>query len=129
MGATPQLLESRFYVIPVVLTAGAATAVQTTPAEPVGAYPFIWEELGAFWDTTNGLWTIRISDNGANNFFSSVQWQIATLVGVDQRPYELKVPWRFEPGSGIMVEALNSGGAGDTLTLLFIGRRLPTAAM
>ena len=128
MGATI-LTDPRFYVIRIDLTAAAATATQTTPAQPVGSFPFVWEELGSFWDTTNGLWTIRISDNAANNFFSADQFQIGALAGVDQRPYELKVPWRFESGGGIMVEAFNAGPAPDTLSLLFIGRRIPTPAM
>jgi len=118
-----------FYVIEVELTAATVTATSTTPAAQIGSFPFVWEELGAYWNTTNGDWQIRVSDNGANQFFSSMEFNIATLVGVEQKPYELRTPWRFEAGSGIMVEATNDGTGTDTLHLLFIGKRLPSSAI
>lgn len=126
MGAS---VQEYFYVIEVELTAATLTATSTTPAAQIGSFPFVWEELGAYWNTTNGDWQIRISDNGANQFFSSSEIKVESLVGVEQRPYELRTPWRFEAGSGIMVEATNDGGATDTLFLAFIGKRLPSSAV
>ncbi len=114
-----------FYVIEVELTAGAGAATSTLPAEPIGGMPFVWEELGAFWNTTNGDWQIRISDNSANRYFSSMEVKVAGMVGIEQKPYELKTPYTFQPGSAIMVEGTNDGGAGDTLFLSFLGKRLP----
>jgi len=116
-----------FYMIEVALTAATVSATSTSPAKPIGSYPFRWERLGAYWDATNGDWQIRISDNGAGQFFSSDEVPINALVGdVDQKPFELPEPYTFDKGSAIMVEATNNGGATDTLYLLFIGRRLPT---
>jgi len=119
-----------FYTIEVQLTAATLTATSTSPAKPIGSYPFEWERLGAYWNTTNGDWQIRISDNGANQFFSADEIPINALVGdVDQKPFELPEPWTFDKGSAIMVEATNNGTGTDTLYLLFIGRRLPTPAV
>ncbi len=122
-------IAERWYAVRVQLTALTLTATQTLPAQEIGANPFIWEELGSYWNATNGDWTIRISDNGGNFFFSADQFPVNCLASVDQRPYELKTPYRFDQGSAIMVEAYNGGGALDTLTLLFIGRRLPKDAV
>lgn len=122
-------VQEYFYVIEVELTAGTLTATSTLPAAQIGSTPFVWEQLGAYWNTTNGDWQVRISDNGANQYFSSMEFKVASLIGVEQKPFELPVPWRFEAGSGIMVEATNDGGATDTLYLAFIGKRLPSSAV
>jgi len=127
MGATR---NKYFYTVEITLTtaAGGGAAVSTAPAKPIGSFPFIWEELGGYWDESNGDWQVRISDNGANQFFGADQFPVACLLGnADREPYVLKTPWRFEAGSAIMVEAINNGSAGDTLYLLFIGHRLPSA--
>lgn len=118
-------LKEYFYVIEIELTAATLSAITTTPAQQIGSMPFVWEQLGAYWNTTNGDWQVRISDNSANQFFSSMEFKVAGLIGVDQRPFELPVPWTFMPGSAIFVEATNDGGATDTLFLSFIGKRLP----
>ena len=118
-----------FYIYEIELTAATATATSTAPAEPIGSYPFIWESLGAWWNTTNGNWQIKISDNAAQKFFSSMEVKVASMVGVDQKPFDLPVPYRFEPGSGIMVEATNDGSGTDTLFLSFIGKRIPSPAL
>lgn len=122
-------VQEHFFIIEVELTAAAAAATSTLPALQIGSYPFVWEELGAYWNTTNGDWQIRISDNGANQYFSTMECKVAGLVGVEQKPYELRTPYTFLPGSGIMVEATNDGGAPDTLFLSFIGKRLPSMAV
>lgn len=127
MGASQ--VQEYFYVIEIELTAAAGAAISTAPAQAIGSEPFVWEQLGAYWDTTNGDWQVRISDNGANKFFSSMQWKVAALIGVDQRPFELSVPWTFMPGGAIMVEATNDGAGLDTLFLSFIGKRLASPAM
>lgn len=121
-------IQEHFYLFEIELTAGAGLTTSTLPAQSIGSYPFVWQELGAYWDTTNGDWQIRISDNSANQYFSSMECKIAGLVGVEQKPYELRTPYTFLPGSGIMVEATNDGGAGDTLFLSFIGKRLESMA-
>lgn len=121
-------LIENFYIIEVELTAAAGAATTTLPAQQIGDKPFVWEELGAFWNTTNGDWQVRISDNAANQYFSSMEVKVAGMVGVEQKPYELKTPYTFLPGSAIMVEATNDGGALDTLFLSFIGKRLSNQA-
>lgn len=114
-----------FYCIPIELTAGADATITTTPAVSVGSIPFQWEELGAMWDDTNGIWEIRITDNGLDRAFSPERFEVATLCGSTERePYKLRKPWIFDAGSAIHVEAHNDGGAQDTLFLLFIGLRL-----
>ncbi len=119
-----------FYNIEVALTAATLTATSTTPAQPIGSYPFVWLMLGAYWNATNGDWQIRISDNGANQYFSAMEYPINALVGdQDQKPFELPDPYTFDQGSAIMVEATNNGTGTDTLFLLFIGRRLPNPAV
>jgi len=118
-------LNEYFYVIEIELTAAAGAATTTTPAQQIGSQPFVWEQLGAYWDTTTGDWQVRISDNSANQFFSSMEIKVGGLIGVDQRPFELSVPWTFMPGSAIFVEATNDGAGLDTLFLSFIGKRLP----
>lgn len=119
-----------FYTIEVALTAATLTATSTSPAQPIGSFPFEWLQLGAYWNATNGDWQMRISDNGANQFFSSQEFPINALVGdVDQKPFELPEPYTFDKGSAIMVEATNNGTGTDTLYLVFIGRRLPSAAI
>lgn len=118
-------LSEYFYVIEIELTAATGAAITTTPAQQIGNMPFVWEQLGAYWNTTNGNWQVRISDNGANQFFSPMEFKVAGLIGVDQKPFELSVPWTFMPGSAIMVEATNDGTGTDTLFLSFIGKRLP----
>lgn len=116
--------QEYFYVIEVELTAATGAAISTTPAQQVGSIPFVWEQLGAYWNTTDGDWQVRISDNGANQFFSSMEFKVAGLIGVEQKPFELPVPWTFLPGSAIMVEATNDGSGTDTLFLSFIGKRI-----
>jgi len=122
-------VEESFYVIEVELTAAAGAATSTTPAQPIGSYPFLWEELGAYWDDTTGDWQVRISDNGRNHYFSSMEVKVAGMVGIEQKPYELRTPWRFDAGSGIMIEGTNDGAGLDTLFLSFIGKRLPAGAI
>lgn len=118
-----------FYIYEIELTAATLSAITTAPAEPIGSNPFLWERLGAYWNTTNGDWQIRISDNGANKFFSSMEVKVASMIGAEQKPFELTVPYLFLAGSSIMVEATNDGGATDTLFLSFIGKRLPSSAI
>ena len=126
MGANNnQVLGEQFYQIQIQLTAATGASATTTPAEQIGSFPFRWEELGADWDDSNGDWDIRISDTGGNRFFSPHQIKVKALVGLEKQPYELKHPYVFAWGSGIMVEAKNNGSATDTLTLVFVGARLP----
>ena len=116
----------QFYQIQVQLTATASGGTATTtPAAPIGSYPFRWEELGADWDDAKGDWSVRISDISGDKYFSSEKVNVSALVGVDKQAYELKHPWTFGAGSAIMVEATNDGSDTDTLTLLFVGARLP----
>lgn len=126
MGAVKS--QEHFFVIEVELTAAAGAATSTLPALQIGSYPFVWEELGAYWDTTTGDWQVRISDNGANLYFSTMEFKVGGLLGIEQKPYELKTPYTFLPGSGIMVEGTNDGAGLDTLFLSFIGKRLPSMA-
>ena len=112
------------YMIVVELTAGTGASVVSSPAVLVGSIPFAWEELGAHWNTTNGDWEIKISDNGDNTAFSADKVPLTGLVGDDKQPYVLKHPWIFSGGSSIYVEATNNGSGTDTLYLLFIGKRL-----
>lgn len=119
-------LGGKFYMVQLKLTAAAGASVSTSPAEPIGSLPFRWEELGAFWDDSNGIWSVKITDNGNDQAFSAGKISVDALIGsADRDPYILKHPYLFAGGSSIMVEATNDGGAGDTLTLLFIGKRLP----
>lgn len=116
----------KFYVIEVVLTtaAGAGATVNTTPSQTIGPDEFLWEELGADWVTTTGKWKIKITDDGESQPFSPGYVEVQGLVGSTERqPYVLKHPWRFKGGSAIMVEAINNGTGGDTLSLQFIGKR------
>lgn len=112
------------YMIVVELTAGTLASVVSSPAVLVGSIPFAWEELGAHWNTTNGDWEIKISDNGDNTAFSADKVPLTALVGDDKQPYQLRHPWIFSGGSSIYVEATNNGSGTDTLYLLFIGKRL-----
>lgn len=121
-------VQEHFYLYEIELTAAAGAATSTLPAQPIGAYAFVWEELGAYWDTTTGDWQIRISDNSGNQYFSSMECKVGGLLGIDQKPYELKTPYTFLPGSGIMVEGTNNGAGLDTLFLSFIGKRIPSMA-
>lgn len=119
-------LGGKFYMIQLTLTAAAGASVSTLPAEPIGAQPFRWEELGAFWDDAKGIWTIKVTDNGNDEAFSSGKISVDAVIGsADRDPYILKHPYLFTGGSSIMVEATNDGSAQDTLTLVFIGKRLP----
>lgn len=115
-----------FYEIQIELTAGPGVTVTTTPSQPIGAIPFVWEELGASWDASAGDWDIRITDDGMNRAFSPHRIKVSTLLGSTERaPYKLATPWTFSAGGGIMIEAQNRHASGtDTLTLNFIGRRL-----
>lgn len=118
--------RGKFYVIEVVLTtaAGAGATVNTTPSEPIGPDEFLWEELGADWITTTGDWSIKITDDGDGQPFMPGYVKVQGLVGATERePYKLRHPWRFRGGSAIMVEAVNDGTGGDTLSLQFIGKR------
>ena len=118
--------RGKFYVIEVVLitAAGAGATVNTTPSEPIGPDEFLWEELGADWDDTNGKWKIKITDDGDGQPFMPGYVEVQGLVGAAERePYKLRHPWRFRGGSAIMVEAVNNGTGGDTLSLQFIGKR------
>lgn len=128
MNAIPNADDKRgkFYVIEVTLitAAGAGATVNTTPSEPIGPDEFLWEQLGADWDATNGNWSIKITDDGDGQPFMPGYVKVQGLVGATERePYNLRHPWRFRGGSAIMVEARNDGAAGDTLCLQFIGKR------
>jgi hypothetical protein len=90
----------------------------------VGSIAFAWEQLGAHWNTTNGDWQVKISDNGDNTAFSSEKIPLTALVGDDKQPYILPHPWIFSGGSSIYVEATNNGTGTDILYLVFIGKRL-----
>lgn len=117
----------KFYMIEVVLitAAGSGATVNTTPSEPIGPDDFIWEELGADWNSSNGKWKIKITDDGEGQPFSPGYVEVGGLVGSTERePYKLRHPWRFKGGGAIMVEAINNGSAGDTLSLQFIGKRM-----
>jgi len=116
-----------FYVVEAELTAGTGLSTSTTPSVAVGPDRFIWEAIGAYWNATNGIWHVRISDQGGNKYFSGMEISVDALVGVDMQPYRLLLPWEFVAGSAIQVEATNSGTGTDTLHLLFIGRRIPSA--
>lgn len=115
-----------FYQIQIELTAGPGVTVTTTPSQPIGSVPFVWEELGGAWDASNGDWDIRITDDGMNRPFSPHRIKVSTLLGSTERePYKLRTPWTFPAGGGILIEAQNRHATGtDTLTLTFIGRRL-----
>lgn len=123
-------IPGEFYQIQVELTAGPGVTVTTTPSVPIGSIPFRWEQLGAAWDASNGDWDIRITDDAMNKSFSPHRIKVSTLLGSTERaPYELSAPWVFRGGSAIMIEAQNRHATGtDTLTLTFIGRRLPPEA-
>lgn len=112
------------FMIKVELTAASGASVVSSPAVLVGSIPFAWEELGAHWDTSNGDWDLKITDNGDNTAFSADKVPLIALVGDDKQPYVLKHPWIFSGGSSIYVEATNNGSGTDTLKLLFIGKRL-----
>lgn len=118
--------QGHFFQIQVELTAGPGVTVTTAPSVPIGSMPFVWEELGAAWDATNGDWDIRITDDALNRSFSPHRIKVSTVLGSTERaPYRLGVPWLFGGGSAIMVEAQNRHATGtDTLTLTFIGRRI-----
>jgi len=127
MGANQNAEEilGHFYQMQIELTAGTGVTVTTTPSQPIGSVPFVWEELGAAWNATNGDWDIRITDDGMNRSFSPHRIKVSTLLGSTERaPYKLSSPWTFPAGGGILVEAQNRGTGTDTLTLTFIGRRL-----
>lgn len=118
--------EQRFYTITATLTAATGVSVTTTPAIQIGSQPFLWEELGGFWDESKGQWDIRIIDNGRDKAFSAGKFPVEGLCGSpDREPYELKKPYQFDAGSSIMIEATNNGADTDTLKLVFVGRRLP----
>lgn len=113
------------YMINVEITATTGASAVNDPITMVGSLPFAWEELGAHWNTTDGDWEIKITDNGDATSFSSEKIQLASLVGTDDKqPYVLKHPWIFQGGSSIYVEATNNGSGTDTLYLTFIGKRL-----
>lgn len=131
MGANKQEEKpGYFYQIQIELTAGPGVTVTTTPSVPIGSIEFRWEELGASWDATNGDWDIRITDDATNRSFSPGRIKVSTLLGSTERaPYKLSKPWTFGSGSAIMIEAQNRHATGtDTLTLNFIGTRLPPEA-
>lgn len=128
MGAGNQIAarEERFYTVKAQLTAATGASTTTTPAVQIGSQPFLWEELGAYWNDTNGQWDIRILDNGADKAFSAEKIPVEAYVGSpDRGTYPLRKPYQFGGGSSIMVEATNNGSGTDTLKLAFIGRRLP----
>lgn len=114
------------YFIAVQLTAGAGVSVTTMPAKTVGSLPFVWEGLGAKWNSSNGDWDIRIIDNGSDLSFSAEKVSVESLLGgSDKTPWKLDHPHTFAGGSSIMVEATNNGSGEDTLKLTFIGKRIP----
>ena len=119
--------QEQFYKIQVQLTAAAGETDSTTPAVPIGSFPFRWEELGADWDDTKGVWSIRISDVSQDKSFSADKVNVKAFVGVEKQAYELRHPWTFAGGSAISVEATNDGTDSDTLTLVFLGARLPAS--
>jgi len=115
------------YIIPIELPAAAGATVTTLPAEPIGTYPFVWEKLGAQWNTANGNWSIRIIDSGLDVAFMPKKVKVQSLVGTSMKPWELDHPHTFGKGASIMIEATNAGGGADTLYLTFIGKRIPQA--
>ena len=126
--------EETIYMIQIALTAGAGISVTTMPAEPVGGFPFRWQQLGANWNISgavppDGLWSIRINDTATQRFFSPGFINVGALLGsVEREPYKLENPFIFPANSAIMIEAINNGAGGDTLTLVFIGKRIGRGA-
>lgn len=114
-----------FYQIQIEVTATGPTGT-ASHSEPIGAIPFVWEELGAAWIASAGEWDVRITDSGVDRSFSPHRIKVSTLCGSTERePYKLPAPWHFSAGGAILVEALNRHASGtDTLTLTFIGRRI-----
>lgn len=114
------------YIIRIELTAGTGLAVTTTPAEQIGSFPFRWEALGAYWNPSNGNWTFRVIDNGADKAFMANKVSIPAWLGDENHlATDLKHPYTFAAGSSIMIEATNNGSGTDTLYLAFIGARIP----
>lgn len=112
------------YMIDVELTATSGSSAVNDPIALVGALPFVWEELGAHYNESDGDWEIKITDMSDNVAFSPNKIQLISLVGDNKQPYVLKHPWVFSAGSSISVEGTNNGSGTDTLHLTFIGKRL-----
>lgn len=119
-----QALADHLYIVPVTLTAGTLATVTTTPAISIGSMPFLWEAIGAEWNTTNGQWFIRIRDASQDKSFMPARISVDAWIGDDKQPIDLKYPWLFGANSAIIVEAYNAGTGTDTLYLVFIGKRL-----
>ena len=124
LGKTVAEVQGSLYMVVASLTAATTASTSTQPSVTVGSMPFIWTELGAHFNETNGDWDIKITDDGKDQAFSSEKVPLIALVGDDKQPYPIPFPHVFDGGSAIMVEGTNNGSGTDTLKLLFIGKRV-----
>lgn len=119
-GRNVRFIQKRPYFVPLEATAAAGATVTLNQATIIGDLNFIWTHLGA--KTAGGeRFEIEIRDVGGNVDMQSARFDIETVVGDENIPFELPIRWLFLSKSGVNLTVTNQGTVQDTLYLTLIG--------
>ena len=88
--------EERFWIIEKSFTVAAGG--NDAGSVEIGSFDFRWEALGAEWDDTKGIWSVKITDNSLNQSFSADKVSLKAIVGDGKQPYQLLRPAVFGAG-------------------------------
>lgn len=116
-----RFIQRRPYFIPIqFLNVAAGATVTLNRAVDIGDLNFVWTHLGA--RATGGqAFSLTIRDVGGNVDFQNAPFDIGTIKGTEDRPFELPQVWLFLSKSGVYAEVTNNGTVQDTLDISLIG--------
>ena len=110
--------ESAALVFDQVLTAAQAITGAACVVDNSGAF-----ELEGFAGTQTGSYKVRITLPDGRHY-PQVLGNNANLIGTGVFPVLLPVPVVFPAGSQILIDLTDTSGAGNTVQIVFLGRRV-----